>query len=849
MQKAVQKSLLALAISAAAIGVQAVEIDMTGQTHALEYGQEQVDGFTLTGTSTVDNNIAIFSKSEIWGDVVNAGKLSSATDYSSGFDLKGETVLYGNLTNQGTLDISGKRSIAFKVDGSTINGGLNNSGSISVSGAFDELGQKGPVGYQIDNSEVLGDIRNDGSIQAQGTDGRGIYVLGSKLGGFVINSDIIGATGAGAMAINVEKSEVSSIVNHGSIQADGVSSRGIQVSDSQIDTIINSGTIQATGTASIALDIEGRTQLAQNQLPSNQNGVVNSGTIEGTKYGIKIGDTQQANTLVINQNSGVIRGGEAAIKGSGGSVSVDWRGGDIDGDILDVGVVNVLGYGSFRGNAIRAVSANPSVGGAVNVGSQSYLAFDKEHVAIDGSVDVAAGGSLQFYITPTTNPGQAVLSVSHTAHFGEGSNINLAARPIDFAPSADGQRYVLVDAGKLEDDGVRVNSLSYLLEVKGFQKEGNKLTAVLGMLKQEQIEDIIKQSGADANGQASFLSLVSILSNMDESDQVYKAFVYASPEERAALAKQLIPEINGGSTQAALSGQNVVASAIGNRTGSLRSGMSSGEAFADTGAWVQVLNNNSDQSSRGGVEGFDADTRGIAIGVDGKVNEALTVGLAYSNLTTNVKSDSSNKVDVDGNALTLYGSWEQGPFFVDGSLTYSQNDNDSKRNIVGTTAKGKYDSDMLGLNLLAGYGFKLDRNLLVEPRVAARYSNVSIDSYSEKGSSAALTIQDQRYEVAEVGAGLRIASDLQLGNGTLKPEMKVMAYHDLAADRSQSTSAFVQGGQPFVVSGAKPVRDSYELGLGAEYKLGSVTVGASYERLTKSGFDSDTFIGKVRYDF
>lgn len=205
---------------------------MTGQTQALEYGQEQVDGFTLTGTSTLDNDIAEFSGSEIWGDVVNAANLSSLSDYSTGFDLNSETVLFGNLTNLGTLDISGKRSIAYEVDGSTINGGLNNHGTINVSGAFDELDQKGPIGYLIDTSAVLGDVRNDGTIQVQGAEGRGVNVVDSELGGYVINSGTIAATGAGAMGIYVEESEVSSIVNHGTIQANGESSRGVRVTDS-----------------------------------------------------------------------------------------------------------------------------------------------------------------------------------------------------------------------------------------------------------------------------------------------------------------------------------------------------------------------------------------------------------------------------------------------------------------------------------------------------------------------------------------------------------------------------------------------------------------------------------------
>ena len=46
-----------------------------------------------------------------------------------------------------------------------------------------------------------------------------------------------------------------------------------------------------------------------------------------------------------------------------------------------------------------------------------------------------------------------------------------------------------------------------------------------------------------------------------------------------------------------------------------------------------------------------------------------------------------------------------------------------------------------------------------------------------------------------------------------------------------------------------PVRDSYELGLGANYRMGAWSVGGSYNYLTSSGFDSDSFTAKVRYAF
>ncbi|HBO9319145.1 TPA: autotransporter outer membrane beta-barrel domain-containing protein, partial [Pseudomonas aeruginosa] len=148
-----------------------------------------------------------------------------------------------------------------------------------------------------------------------------------------------------------------------------------------------------------------------------------------------------------------------------------------------------------------------------------------------------------------------------------------------------------------------------------------------------------------------------------------------------------------------------------------------------------------------------------------------------------------------------------------------------------------------------GYTYHLNEQFLVEPRLAARYARVDIDGYHEKGSSAALKVDSQRYEVAELGAGVRVAGDFQVGNGNLQPQAKLMAYHDFAADKAQSTSTFVLGGTPFVSQGAKAVRNSYEAGVGADYHLGAVTVGVSYDYTGKTDFNADTFTAKIRYDF
>ena len=256
-----------------------------------------------------------------------------------------------------------------------------------------------------------------------------------------------------------------------------------------------------------------------------------------------------------------------------------------------------------------------------------------------------------------------------------------------------------------------------------------------------------------------------------------------------------------------------------------------------------------DQDGRGGNNGYSANSSGMAVGVDSRVSDTTTLGVAYSYLNSNIHSDPGNKTDVEGHALSLYGNWSLQDWFVDGSLSYGHNENDSKRHIAGTTAKGSYDSNVLSASVIGGYSFKPSQAVVVEPRVAARYSNVRMDGYDEKGSSAALSTRSQRYEVGELGAGVRLAGNLPMGAGSLQPEATLMAYHDLMGDRVAQTSSFVAGGSAFTVTGASVARDSYEASVGVNYQVSDFSVGASYTRQARSGFDADGVMLKARYAF
>jgi outer membrane autotransporter protein len=198
---------------------------------------------------------------------------------------------------------------------------------------------------------------------------------------------------------------------------------------------------------------------------------------------------------------------------------------------------------------------------------------------------------------------------------------------------------------------------------------------------------------------------------------------------------------------------------------------------------------------------------------------------------------------------SLYGSYDLGKFFLDGSLTYGKNNNESKRSVAGTTAEADYDSELLGLNARAGYTYQLNPEMVLEPQVGARYTNIETDSYSEKGSSAALSVNSQRFEIGDVGFGARLAGSHVLGKGVLRPEGTVMFWHDVIGDSANTTSSFLLGGNAFTTNGATAARNSIESSLGLKYSVGQWTVGASYDQLIRTDFSAKSYGLNARYDF
>lgn len=847
-----RRSLLATIISAMAVQAHALEYDL-GNGYRLWNSETVTESLNLTGQrnqqSSADKMGVEFTGANIQGSLISQGNyFFSGLTRSSGITMDpfdpavANSVIAGDLINKGNITLSNvEYAEGIEIGKAMISGSIINAGNILITAASDNSEAEG---VYLHGTTIGKDFVNSGTIDVRTPYATGLILdresdTPVSIGGKLINTGLIRAQGYSANAFDIEApTSPLRIENQGTMEAIGDQSFAVVLYDGQIESFSNSGTIRAARENSKGIVFKGAT-FANNAPP--EQGIINTGLIEADGTAIEV-TGEQLSPFAINQRAGLIKGGQTAING-GSLATLNWTGGRIDGDVLDMAAVNVLGSAQYSGKTIAAPRVDIASGGSLNL--------EQAGSSINGDLQVASGGTIDMRLSNAVDPRMAYLTVNGKAAFASGSSITLSAKPQDFTPSASGTQYTLVKAAQVQDNGLRVASASSLLKVDSYATDARTVNAVVSLKEDKQVDADLANVGASQNARDAVNNFKnSTIGGLTASDPVFKAFANAGSEEALArLAERLSPEVNRGSVQAAVAGQNLVNSTIGSRVRGMRSGLSSGDVLTETGVWVQGLSNTSDQDQRDGVAGYSANSSGIAVGADGRLNERTTVGVAYSYLNSNVTSDTGNKTDVKGNAFTLYGSYDWQNWFVDGSLTYGRNDNDGKRYIADTVAKGSYDSELFGLNALAGYSYTFAEQWLLEPRVAARYSNVKIDGYSEKGSSAALRNNAQRYEVGELGAGLRVAADFPLAQGNLQPEATLMAYHDFIGDRVSGTSSFLLGGTPFVTTGASPVRDTYEAGVGVNYQLGAVSVGANYNYTAKTGYQSDTFLLKARYAF
>lgn len=258
--------------------------------------------------------------------------------------------------------------------------------------------------------------------------------------------------------------------------------------------------------------------------------------------------------------------------------------------------------------------------------------------------------------------------------------------------------------------------------------------------------------------------------------------------------------------------------------------------------WAALIGSAADMDSTGGVTGYDADTSGIAagmqIGIDTTDGAAVDAGLGFGYTATNVTNTPSS-ADIDTWSLGAYGRFHKGPLKLAGAMSYGFQDYDINRVIplfgaAPMTARGTANGGVFTLSAAAYYdiapqlGLMRAHGLSLSPLIRLDYVNVHRDGYTETGAGILnQTVGSDNWDRTWFGVGVKLVKTIRTQSGAaIRPELELRYDHAFGDARSVTNSVIpVAAGASFTTPGIAEGRDAFSLGAGVSFEISKNVTG------------------------
>jgi outer membrane autotransporter protein len=335
-------------------------------------------------------------------------------------------------------------------------------------------------------------------------------------------------------------------------------------------------------------------------------------------------------------------------------------------------------------------------------------------------------------------------------------------------------------------------------------------------------------------------------------------------EEFNEILESVLPTVDGGAMVAVLDVANTSLNLTGERLAALRTGdtptgMAAGDMADGVRWWVQGFGATSTQDQRDGIDGYDSDTWGAAVGVDTEnINDRATVGVAFSYGSTDVSSDNANHTDTEVSSyqLALYGDYDlDDATYVSGMTSYGWNDVDQTRHDVGgaggADANSDYDADQFTVRAEVGRDLAYGSAILT-PNAMAHWTHYSPDGYTETGAGGLnQTVDSDSLNIFELGVGADAGWDFQNADGShTKPSLHLGYRYDLIGDEVEATTTFAGGGAAFGTQGPDPARSTFVAGAAVDfYSTANWELSVNYDYTFKEDFDAHSGFLRAGYNF
>ena len=229
----------------------------------------------------------------------------------------------------------------------------------------------------------------------------------------------------------------------------------------------------------------------------------------------------------------------------------------------------------------------------------------------------------------------------------------------------------------------------------------------------------------------------------------------------------------------------------------------------------------------------DIDSLGITVGVDTKMDDDQILGVALRVGSTDVDVGTfGSKVDSSALSLSFYGinSLEDNNFLKH-VFGVSYLDSDIVRKYEGNTDTNTGDRE--GKQVFGSLNFGReyeDGDLNITPTGRVDGSYTALNGYTESGSNAALSYNDQDIKSLMASLGVLIDQDVDLENSNVRSRIN-LEYSKEFASSSKVVTSYVSDSENFEYQADNKNRDIYTAGLGFDFKHDQgLTISTDYER-------------------
>lgn len=268
----------------------------------------------------------------------------------------------------------------------------------------------------------------------------------------------------------------------------------------------------------------------------------------------------------------------------------------------------------------------------------------------------------------------------------------------------------------------------------------------------------------------------------------------------------------------------------------------------DSNLWVQGLYGKSKYDVR---KGWDMDTKGIAVGFDGHVTDALRMGISYA--YTKADGDSvGRETTIDSHTGTIYGEYNPNRYYANWLAMYTRSEYDEDKKVFDHNVTANYDVDAIGAQVMLGrkmgpYVQEDWASGVIKPEIGMRYlytkQHEYTDSVGQKVGSA-----DGHTLTGILGAQYTIGYTL---SPTLSwyPELRAaLTYDFIEPDTSMRVNLL--NGSTYTVKTENMDRLGIEVGARVGLDINrKAEISLEYEGLFKGDYTNHTGLANLKYKF